>query len=645
MMNTKKVNLKMQKLFVKNKYFLPFLLYLNILVIFGQYFILQAQERVKSLSVRQFEIEEAIRSGLKYYLERKDYVLRVKLFGEERAVSMANETLPGFGQLNDSSNSSGAKYWEVKRMRVDLVMHKEVSPSVNTYIGEIVPILSGLDYERGDEFIFVPILPSETFPEKSEVTNDENNLPDPLAKAVTEDSSSTQEGTKPDDGVTSSEEEEKLLEEEPFWLRMSDIEKILAGMLLLLLLLFFWILWKLRKVKEISTQKTSLPALMPPDSQAQQLATSPQQGLVPVTDQIDKIVDKNVNHDDQINDAILSEENERLIQEIIKQLIGREDWKQELVQEMSRDKQSMEMLTQLIATLGITASRKLFSGTIAQNTYLDLEKLSEEANPSQEESNMVLKDVQKFLLTKQLTDPEQSETNPFGFMDDLTTSQIGFLIKDEPAKIKAFVIVRMESEEAAELFRELPKDERTNVALEMGKLHELPLELVEKIGYNLAEKARHVPDEGTVGVDGIKFIADVLSDLDQSTREELINGMRSSDVKMSEDIESNCFIFESLPDVPKDILQEVVRKLQPETVITAISGSSSKIKESAIMCFPEKSRAALVSSLKTKTPGVDEIRNARKLFTQSMRGMVDVGRLDLKEVNTNFSQRESQPGV
>ena len=230
-------------------------------------------------------------------------------------------------------------------------------------------------------------------------------------------------------------------------------------------------------------------------------------------------------------------------------------------------------------------------------------------------------------------------------MDDLTTSQIGFLIKDEPAKIKAFVIVRMESEEAAELFRELPKDERTNVALEMGKLHELPLELVEKIGYNLAEKARHVPDEGTVGVDGIKFIADVLSDLDQSTREELINGMRSSDVKMSEDIESNCFIFESLPDVPKDILQEVVRKLQPETVITAISGSSSKIKESAIMCFPEKSRAALVSSLKTKTPGVDEIRNARKLFTQSMRGMVDVGRLDLKEVNTNFSQRESQPGV
>ena len=146
---------------------------------------LEAQERVKSLSVRQFEIEEAIRNGLKYYLDTKDYVLRVKLFGEERSIgSIEDEALPGFGQLNDPVGS-GAKYWEITRMRVDLVMHKEVSPSVNTYIGEIVPILSGLDYERGDELIFVPILPSDPFPER---VGDPSSagLPDPMAKALPE---------------------------------------------------------------------------------------------------------------------------------------------------------------------------------------------------------------------------------------------------------------------------------------------------------------------------------------------------------------------------------------------------------------------------------------------------------------------------
>ena len=598
---------------------------------------LEAQERVKSLSVRQFEIEEAIRNGLKYYLDTKDYVLRVKLFGEERSIgSIANEALPGFGQLNDPVGS-GAKYWEITRMRVDLVMHKEVSPSVNTYIGEIVPILSGLDYERGDELIFVPILPSDPFPEQ---VGDPSSagLPDPMAKALPEDDPKDIEVAL-QSGEPSEEQDGESLDEEPFWLRMSDIEKILAGMLLFLILLFFWVLWKLRKFKAISTEQEGFPALMAPQSETPQLPSSPNQGFVSIADTNAKLLN---GHENQLNDAVLIADNERLIQEIIKQMIGRDDWKQELVQEMSRDKQSMDMLTQLIASLGMSTSRKLFSGTIPQNTYLDLEKLAEEASSSPEEENEMLKDIQKFFLTKQLTDPEQNKSNPFSFMDQLSTSQIGFLVKDEPAKIKAFIFGRLESDEAAELLRDLSKDERTKVALELGKLHELPLELVEKIGYNLAEKARHVPDDGTVGVDGIKFIADVLGDLDNTTRQELINGLRTSDIKLSENIESHCFIFESIPVVPKDILLEVVRKLQPDDVITAISGTTSKIKEAAIMCFPEKSRPALVSSLKTKSPDSDEIRAARKLFVQSMRDMSDAGRLNLQEVNTKFTQESSQ---
>ena len=621
------------------RFFLRVSVSIIILFLLDQVSTLEAQERVKSLSIRQFEIEEAIRNGLKYYLDTKDYVLRVKLFGEERSVSMANETLPGFGQLNDPQSSSGAKYWEITRMRVDLVMHKEVSPSVSTYISEIVPILSGLDYERGDELVFIPIVPTEPFPEQFDVPAEEG-LPDPMAKAVQEEEAPKEAAMRPDD-EPSTEEEAQPLDEEPFWLRMNDIEKILAGMMLLLIILFLWVLWKLRKVKVKSAEQADFPALMPPQSETPQLPSSPQQGFVPIPDSNDKLLNGN-GHEFQANDALIIADNERLIQDIVKQLIGRDDWKQELVHEMSRDKQSMDMLTQLIATLGMSTSRKLFAGTIPQKTYLDLEKFAEEANPSPEDENAVLKDIQKFLLTKQLTDPEQNKTNPFEFMDQLTTSQIGFLVKDEPAKIKAFVFGRMDSEEAAELLRELPKDERTKVALELGKLHELPLELVEKIGYNLAEKARHVPDEGTVGVDGIKFIADVLGDLDNTTRQELINGLRTSDIKLSESIESHCFIFDSIPDVPKDILLEVVRKLQPDDVITAISGSTSKIKEAAIMCFPEKSRAALVSSLKTKSPNSDEIRTARKLFIEAMREMADAGRLDLQEVNTKFAQSSSE---
>ena len=101
-MALKRKNIKM------NRVFLPVIVSAIIIFLFQTLF-LKARERVKSLSIRQFEIEESIRNGLKYYLEPKNYVLRVKLFGEERAISVANETLPGFGQLNEPSNTTGAK--------------------------------------------------------------------------------------------------------------------------------------------------------------------------------------------------------------------------------------------------------------------------------------------------------------------------------------------------------------------------------------------------------------------------------------------------------------------------------------------------------------------------------------------------------
>ena len=162
-------------------------------------------------------------------------------------------------------------------------------------------------------------------------------LPDAMVKALPEEANVIDEAVM-QTGESTAEDGEKLLEEEPFWMRMSDIEKILAGMLLVLLLLFFWVLWKLRKVKNITVEQTGFPALMPPHPQTPPLPNAPQQGFVPLPESHEKIAENNQHHDYQIDDALINDENEKLVQEIVKQLIGRVDWKQELVQEMSRDK-------------------------------------------------------------------------------------------------------------------------------------------------------------------------------------------------------------------------------------------------------------------------------------------------------------------
>ena len=586
--------------------------------------IVSASERVKSMNIRQFEIEESIRNGLKYYLEPSDYVLRVKLFGDERAASVANEALPGFGQLGLDQFGKGEKFWEISRMRVDLVMHKEVSPSVNSYIGEIVPILSGLDYERGDEFVFVPIIP---------------NLPEiqpDLEKPNGADPEAIEEPQTAEKALAKIESPEEQQEEKPFWQTLGTFEWILGGILLLLLLMLIWTLFSISRLRarEVETQ-----------NQIRDLKETP---TLPVRmAREEKAVQDKMQQDrqDRVQTALVRDENERVLQEIVKNLVGRPDWSRELIQEMTRDKQSMDQLATLIAVMGPEASRSLFRNQMTEQAYMDLEQLAKEAGPNSDDTAEVLKNIRMFLLTKQFLSPEQSFVDPFGFMKSLSSSQISFLLKNEPARIKAIVMARLDTEKAATILQTLSRDERTQVAVELGRMHEMPMELVEKVGFNLAEKARNVPDENSIAVNGVRFVADVLSDSDPVTRQELINGLRVSDQKLSEDVESSCFIFESIPVVPNDVLKEVVRQLPPDDVITAISGATKEIKEAVILCFPEQSRKALISSLKSKTPEKEEVRTARRKFVDSMREMADAERVNLRDVNSAFANQAGVPAL
>ena len=586
--------------------------------------IVSASDRVKSMNIRQFEIEESIRNGLKYYLEPSDYVLRVKLFGDERAASVANEALPGFGQLGLDQFGKGEKFWEISRMRVDLVMHKEVSPSVNSYIGEIVPILSGLDYERGDEFVFVPIIP---------------NLPEiqpDLEKPNGADPEAIEEPQTAEKALAKIESPEEQQEEKPFWQTLGTFEWILGGILLLLLLLLIWTLFSISRLRarEVETQ-----------NQIRDLKETP---TLPVRmAREEKAVQDKMQQDrqDRVQTALVRDENERVLQEIVKNLVGRPDWSRELIQEMTRDKQSMDQLATLIAVMGPEASRSLFRNQMTEQAYMDLEQLAKEAGPNSDDTAEVLKNIRMFLLTKQFLSPEQSFVDPFGFMKSLSSSQISFLLKNEPARIKAIVMARLDTEKAATILQTLSRDERTQVAVELGRMHEMPMELVEKVGFNLAEKARNVPDENSIAVNGVRFVADVLSDSDPVTRQELINGLRVSDQQLSEDVESSCFIFESIPVVPNDVLKEVVRQLPPDDVITAISGATKEIKEAVILCFPEQSRKALISSLKSKTPEKEEVRTARRKFVDSMREMADAERVNLRDVNSAFANQAAVPAL
>jgi flagellar motor switch protein FliG len=573
---------------------------------------LKAQDKIYSLALKEHEIEKSIRDNLSSYLEKKDYVVKVRLTGTKKidavtsnpqgVAQQAGEALPGFEFEDEIASAKitdivGNQYWQISKMRIDLVMHKEISPSVDTFIRETIPVISDLNPGRGDIFNFVPILPKSLDDEKIEE--------EILAE-----------------GTASIEKK---------YYGLTNREWIYVGIGVFFLLIVLFLIWKLTRMRR------NLMALEEAIEGGQifERETEPHKNLETAEKEKQERLEQ---QETIIMRSILKEKNDKLIEEVITKLLGRADWCEQLYVEFSSDKQSVDKMSRFFNVLGPSTSRKLFSNVMKEESYLEMEKMAGDIKDDPEQDHALLQEVQKILFTKTLTSPEKNTFDPFSFLKDLSTGQISFLIKDEPVKIKAIVLSQLKSIDSAEILAKLPKEERGKVVQQLGNMASLPLELAEKVAYNLADKSKDVPGDSTVGFDGVDMVVEVISDSDARTRKDMINSLRVSDRDLSEKVESRFFLFDSIPVVPKDTLTDVVRRLPPEDVITAIAGSSKQLQEKVIMCFPEKNRRTLVSSLKAQTPSADVTREKQKLIVRAMQRLARENKTDLRKIQAAWAK-------
>lgn len=593
-----------------------------ILLLLTLSFPLQAQEKIYSLALKQHEIEEAIQESLAPLVKKSDYVIKVRLWGTKKVEPSTKkpvfstpreEALPGFEleekvatpKITDVVESTN---WIIQKMRIDLIMHKEISPSVDSFIRQTVPVISEMDPARGDRFNFVPIIPQEVEDKKEEEE-----------KAATEAEEMDKKEKEP------LPEEKKLY---PFTPR----EWIYIGVLSFLLLLILILLWRIRKSRQ---NITALETMIEHDQFAEKEDETHQ-----TIENLNKAIQERIkSQEDKLNDAILREENSRLIQEIIAKLVGRKDWVAQLVEEYGKDDKGVERLHQLIATLGFETSRKLFSEVLGNERYLELEKSAESIELSPAEEKDLLHEIRKGLFTKELTSPEETASDPFIFLKELSLSQIAYLIKDEPVKIKAIILSRLTGHEIAEIMKKMSGEERVKVALMLGKMHEIPLDLLERVAFDIANKAKNVPDEKGASFDGVEKLLEIISESDGVVQKEIINNLRVSDRDLSAKVEEKLFLFESIPVVPEEVLTEAVRRLPSEVVITSLQGASRELQERVILCFPEKVRRALVSSLKTQEPTAEEIKEKRKMVVVSMQELAAKGKISLRDIQNAWEKR------
>jgi len=316
---------------------------------------------------------------------------------------------------------------------------------------------------------------------------------------------------------------------------------------------------------------------------------------------------------------------------VIKRLFARPELGRALIQGWAG---TPNKLGDLAHGLGLTIARQALLPNLSREDYQALEeKVYGEQAPDASRMLNTLREANLFMMTQEIVNPEIIRPNPFRFLDELTWGQIAHIIKDEPVKVKAVVLSRLKPEETARILEGLPKEMQLEIAVAIGNLRDLPLDMAESVGTGLAEKARYAPDARMVDIEGPAALVDLMARTSTATSHYLLEAMKAKDAHLSQEVEKRFFLFEAIPLVPDDMIPQAVRTLPSTVVIQAMQGASPDLQRKVIMGFPEQARTGLVTALRASRADPETVSEARRTVVAKFQELGRQGRIDLKQIS------------
>ena len=544
------------------------------------------EQFVESPERFQQRVEGLIHERLSALVPGGQFLLKVNVQGRMARVPRADLEpgaleLPGF-RPSSGERESGEERFLVEQVLVRVVLNKALPDNELQYIRTIVPILADFRPERGDRLELQTVTPQTDAAAADQAKGppviDDSRWPKPFGLSLIE------------------------------WAFI-----ILGGVfLLILMVVFFRLLSRLITTVMPESKHASAP---PTAAQLAQKAMAAE--------------------DKDLEDERKKVEEERRFGQvrmsIIKRLLSRPELGKVLLDQWQDSPGKINML---IHGLGQRVARQALMTHLGAQRYQELEEaVLTEKVPEKTRLTAAMQEASVALLTSEITHPELTHPNPFKFLGDMGWQQVAMLVKSEPVKVKAMVLSSLKPETTARVLETMPQETQLEVAVNMGNLSSLPMEMVSAVAEDLAEKARELPGGDAMATQGPRGLVDIMGRSNSQTSKYLLRSIKTKDMRLSEQVERLFFLFESIPAVPEEVLPQAIRTMPSAVVVQALQGADSDLQRRVIMAFPERARPGIVTSLRAANFDQDTIQEARRQVVARFQQLADQGKIDLKKIS------------
>ncbi len=208
---------------------------------------------------------------------------------------------------------------------------------------------------------------------------------------------------------------------------------------------------------------------------------------------------------------------------------------------------------------------------------------------------------------------------------------IAEVIRLEHPQIIAIVLSYLEADQAGQVLSNLPENTRADIMMRIASLDAIqPAALFELD--EILEK-QFAGNEGNIrssSVGGIKTAADILNFVDGASEAAIMEGIKTVDEDLGQEIEDSMFVFDNLSEVDDRGIQSLLREVSSDILIVALKGADEAVKEKILKNMSKRAAEMLRDDLEASGPvKLSEVEDAQREILSVARRMAEAGDIAL----------------
>ncbi len=219
----------------------------------------------------------------------------------------------------------------------------------------------------------------------------------------------------------------------------------------------------------------------------------------------------------------------------------------------------------------------------------------------------------------------------------MEATEITEMIHREHPQVIAILLAGLEPGQASLVLSQLPLNLATDVIARIAKMSEVPQSAISELDEIFNRRFTESGSAKVTPMGGIRTAAEILNAAEKEAETRILEDLTGKDAELSQEIQDNMVVFESLIDIDDRGIQAVVREVTSEVLLMALKGADEDLQQKIFSNMSKRAAELLASDMEAKGPvRLSDVQAAQNEVAGVLRRLADEGTVMLSAGGDDF---------